>query len=234
MKRRILYISLSLCLLTCTFYLYKLHDLASVGNELFEYRCIHVNPPLIFYKNAFLKYADFLNTYPRSTYTDEEVRGFVKDYIQGMREYVPQEATWLNMQKKFINRLDYRLIEPWYIKKAALLQINMYEAYKDDATDILFTFDNPQMQKDMKLGDSTPIRQRRDAAIKEYFDFFEYAAQLRDWRKFFGSVSIPKGCTQENMMIPNTSGSIDWDRDPNSATPSSEPIDPFGRDTSVT
>lgn len=84
---RILLIGFSLIIIVIGFYLYKLHALAVEGNVLFEYRCLHVNPPLISYKNAFLKYADYLNTYPNTKYTSEEVKGFIDEYISEMKVY---------------------------------------------------------------------------------------------------------------------------------------------------
>lgn len=218
-----------LSLMIFVFYVSKLHSLAIEGNTIFEYRCLHVNPPLIGYKNSFLKYADFMNTYPNTKYTPEQVQGFIDGYISGMRAYVPEETKWLDVQKKFIDRWDYQLIEPWYIKEGGVYQWKMYEGYRDDASSLLRTFDHPETApKDLKPGDVTEEKQRRDTYSQKYFDHYEKAVQIRDWRKFFGTVPIPKGCTEENIMIPNTSGSIDWERDPNSATPSSVPIDPYG------
>lgn len=216
-----------LLIIVIGFYLYKLHALALEGNSLFEYRCLHVNPPLISYKNSFLKYADFLNTYPNTKYTPEEVQGFLDGYINGMRAYIPEETKWLDMQKKFINRWDYQLIEPWYIKEGGTYQWKMYEGYRDDAVSLLNITDNPDSAKDVKLGDVSEQRQRRDTYSQKYFVFFEKASEIRDWRKFFGTVPVPKGCTEENIMIPDTSGSIDWDRT-HEGTPSGVPIDPYG------
>ncbi len=210
-------------------YLYKLHALAVEGNALFEYRCLHVNPPLIAYKNAFLKYAEFLNTYPDTKYTPEDVKGFIDGYISGMRAYVPEETNWLEMQKKFVDRWDFQLLEPWYIREASGYQWKMYEGYRDDAASLLYMTDHPETARtDMKPGDVSEERQRRDLYSQKYFDLFERASKIPDWRKYFSSLPVPKGCTEENMMIPNTSGAIDWERGEKDATPSAVPIDPYG------
>lgn len=211
------------------FYLYKLHTLAVEWNNLFEYRCLHVNPQLIDYKNAFLKYADFLNTYPNRKYTPEEVQGFIDGYISGMRAYVPAETRWLEMQKKFIDRWDFHLFEPRYLKEAGVYQWKMYEGYRDDAASILYMADHQgTARKDLKPGDVSEERQRRDTYTRKYFELFEKEKKRFDWRKFFASVPVPKGCTEENMMIPNTSGTIDWEQETPEATPSAVPIDPYG------
>lgn len=218
-----------LTLLVFGIYTYKLHALAVEGNALFEYRCLHVNPPLIAYKNAFLKYADFLNTYPDTKYTPEQVKGFLDGYLSGVRAYVPEETKWLDMQKKFIERWDFQLIEPWYMKEYGEYQWKMYEGYRDDAKSILEKFDHPELVKSVpSLDYVSEERQRRDTYIQKYFDFYKKATQIRDWRKLLGTVPVPKGCTEENTMIPNTSGAIDWEGDDHEATPPVVPIDPYG------
>lgn len=208
------------------FFLYKLHSLAVEGNNIFEYRCLQVNPPLIAYKNAFLKFADYLKN--PNAHTGDQVKEFLDNYIAGMRAYIPEESKWLETQRKFIDRWDYQLIEPWYIKEAGEHQWKMYEGYRDDAVTLLITVDNPESAKDIRPGYVSEARQRRDSYSQKYFEFFKKASQISDWRKFFGSVPVPEGCTEENMYIPNTSGSIDWDRDSKEATPSGVPIDPYG------
>lgn len=226
---KILLLCVFMGILSFVFYIYKLHSLSVEGNALFEYRCLHVNPPLIAYKSEFLKYADFLNNYPDTQYTPEDVTGFLDGYIEGMRAYVPEETKWLEMQKKFTERWDFQLIEPWYIKEGSLYQWKMYEAYRDDAVSLLKLVDNPETisDDDLKPGNTSEERQRRDSYSQKYFDFFEKASEIPDWRKHFTSVPVPESCTDENMIIPDTSGSIDWDRDPDS-TPSGVPIDPYG------
>jgi hypothetical protein len=64
-------------------------------------------------------------------------------------------------------------------------------------------------------------------ASQEYFDFFQKAVEVRDWRKFIQYVPYPKVCNQKNTTIPESAGSIDWEG--KSATPSSDfvPIDPY-------
>lgn len=217
-----------LFMLGCGVYGMKLHSLALESNIIFEYRCLHVNPHLISYKNSFLSYADFLNSYPNTRYSPEEVKNFIDQYIAGMRAYIPEETKWLAMQKQFMDRWDFKLIEPWYVQKGTDLQWKMYEAYRDDAVYMLQINDTPGLAEKIHFDYVGEPRQRRDAYNEEYFEFYKMASELRDWKKIFSTVSVPKGCTDENMTIPNTSGSVDWDRDSNSSTPSGIPIDPYG------
>jgi len=198
---------LVLCFLIFGSYLYKLHALAVEGNNIFEQRCLKVNPHLISYKNSFLKFADYLNNPEK--YSDEKVKKFLDDYISGMKSYVLEEDKWLEMNKKYINRWGFRLIEPWYVKEASIYQMGMYEGYRDEAFYMLQLRDNKNpAEASAKFYEA---RERRSKYVGLYNDIFEKAAPLKDWRKIFGMVPLPEGCTEENMTIPDTSGSIDWE-----------------------
>jgi hypothetical protein len=141
-----------------------------------------------------------------------------------MKNYVKEENKWLAIQNKLIKRWDFQLIEPWYTKKAEDLQWKMYEAYRDDAQYILDLGEKKPVPKDFP---NLNVRDTRDKVSQEYFDFYTKAIAIKDWKKFFGRVSLPKVCTEKNLTIPNTEGSIDWEG--KSATPSSDfvPIDPY-------
>lgn len=208
------------------FYLYKLHSLAIEGNNIFEYRCLNVNPHLIAYKKTFLKFADQINNPDWAS--GEQMAELMTTYNSQMKKYVTAEDIWLTMDKKFIERWDFRLIEPWYIQKAGYLQWKMYEGYRDDAKSLTDLWDHPDQIK--ALPDPSYVseqRQRRDKYIEEYYQFFRDASEVADWRKYFGYLPVPKGCTKDNTEIPNTSGSINWGSNGQDATPSSVPIDPY-------
>ena len=206
---------LILCLLVFGFYLYKLHSLAVVGNKIFEQRCLKVNPHLISYKNSFLKFADYLNN-PKN-YSGEEVKSYWDSYISEMRAYVPEEDKWLEVDKKYINRWDFKLIEPWYIKEASVYQLEMYKGYRDEAFYMLELYDNKTLSEEFSTKFSE-AKDRRSKYVGLYEDIFDKAAPLKDWRKTFGMVPLPAGCTDENTRIPDTSGSINW------GTPTPTPV----------
>src|SRR5262245_33260258 len=111
-------------------YAYKLHSLALEGNNLFEQRCLVVNPPLIEYKNSFLQVADYLKN-PEKHATDDFKSSF-DHYIAGMRDYAEKEDAWIRNQKSYVNRWDFQLFEPSTVKEAAQYQIKMYEAQRDE------------------------------------------------------------------------------------------------------
>ncbi len=209
------------------FYLYKLHALAVEGNKIFEYRCTNVNLPLIGYKKSFLEMADYFNDPDGHPNTD--VGKAFEGYNSGMKAYVEEESKWLEMQKEYMNRWDFVLVEPWYIKQAADYQWKMYEGYRDDAKYLIETYNagGTTEEIDTKF---TEARDRRDKYEGLYYEFFDQASAISDWRKIFASVPIPEGCNEENMTIPNTSGSIDWDGSSSDPTPTPLPVD-YGAST---
>lgn len=201
-------------------YAYKLHSLAVDGDKIFAFRCTNVNPHLIAYKNSFLKFADYLNN-PKK-YTVDDARGFFDDYISEMRVYAEEESKWLEMDQKHLDRSDFKLIEPWYIKEAGGYQLKMYEAYRDFARYTVQTFDakSPSDNYEVIINE---IKDRREKYEKLYFELYGEALEINDWRKIFGNVPMPKKCKEENLIIPDTSGALNWDGTP---TPTPIPIKP--------
>jgi len=206
------------------FYLYDLHGSMVEANNIFAIRCTTVNPPLIAYKTSFLNFADAIQNPDK--YTTEQIKGFYNGYNSGMKKYVTEENKWLSLQNNFMNRWDFQLFQPWYIKKAELLQWKMYGAYRDDAQYLIDIGDQKIVLKD-PFSLNNEVRDRRDKASEEYFNFYQQATEIRDWRKYIQYVPYPNVCNEKNTTIPNTAGSIDWEG--KSATPSSEfvPIDPY-------
>lgn len=151
---------------------------------------------------------------------------FLDDYMKGVREYVPAEEKWLAMEKKYMDRWDFKLFMPWFFKQGSKLQYEMYAAYRTDAANMMGIMDHPETAKNTFFTAYNPAREKLDAAKEKYFNFYEKGPRISDWRLRFIYMPLPEGCTSENLTIPETGGSIDWDRDP-SSTPSGVPIDPY-------
>ena len=192
-------------------YLYKLHSLALIGNKIYEERCLAVNPSLTSYKKSFLSFAEALKN--PGKYTPEETTDFFNDYLAGMRGYYPKEEEWLKKQKAFIGRWDFKLIEPWYVKEAGKYQIFMYEGYRDEAQ-IAIDYLDKKISDDEFYQRFTEARQRKSKYIDLYYCVFDKALPIRDWRKIFGSVPLPAGCNDDNLVIPDTSGALDPEPSP--------------------
>lgn len=189
-------------------YAYKLHSLANEGNNLFEQRCLQVNPHLIAYKNSFLAMADMINN--PENYEAGSGSEVFQNYIAEMDNYLEAEDNWLDKQSAYINRWDFQFFEPWYIKQAADYQIQMYEGYRDDAKYMMEVY-NAGGATDELWGKQGEARDRRDKYSQLYYEFGNEATEIFDLRKFLAIVPAPEGCTEENMTIPNTSGAINWD-----------------------
>jgi hypothetical protein len=139
-----------------------------------------------------------------------------------MRSYVEEENKWLALQGDFMNDWEFKTFEPWYIKQAAEYQYKMYEGYRDDAKYMIETVDNKDATEDLE-NKSAEAKQRRDKYERLYSEFFEEASNIRDFRGYFVGLPLPEVCNEENTTIPNTSGSIDWDRNPEAPTPTAIP-----------
>ena len=200
-------------------YIYKLHALALEGNKIFEQRCLVVNPPLIAYKNSFLKFADFFKNPDK--YSGDEIKGFFNDYITGMRKYLVEETKWLETDQKYMDSWGFKLLEPWYMKQGGEYQWKLYEGYHDDAKYLLATYDQGKASEDIDMKQKD-ARIRIDKYAQLYFDLIDKASKIDDWRKQFGNVPVPKGCTEENMRIPNTTDVLEEN---DSLSPAAAPVD---------
>ncbi|MFC1627341.1 hypothetical protein ACFL18_02185 [Patescibacteria group bacterium] len=218
MKRIIKYWPKLLLLLLVVFclYLLDLRLLALQNNKIFALRCTTINPLLISYKTSFLEFTDYLKN--PDEYSEEEIKEFLDGYMNGMRKYEPEETKWLEAQNKHINRWDFKLFTPWYVKKAAHYQWKMYEAYRDDAKYMVEVMDNGSLNVDLdvKLDNS---KSRRAVYEQAYIDFFKQAGNIKDWRGRIISLPLPEACTAETLTIPNTAGSIDWQDKPSTTAP---------------
>jgi len=190
-------------------YVYKLHSLAKEWNNLFEQRCLNVNPHLISYKNSFLLIADVLNQ-PEKYGDDMSISGSFQNYIFQLRAYLEEENKWLGNHFSYLNRWDVQLFMPLYMKKAANYYHKIYEAYKDYAELVIETIDNGALTEEI-MNKTNEARIKKLEYSNLYNDSMDEILRLRDWRKVIINMPLPKGCTKENMYIPETSGSINWE-----------------------
>ncbi len=188
------------------FYIYKLHSLALEGNKIFEQRCLVVNPSLIAYKNYFLSSVNAAKNPDK--FTSDQVAAFYVSYLDGIRDYVPKEDDWIKTQSKFVNRWDFKLFEPWYVKDAGSYQVQMYEGYRDEAQALVDVLDGKITSTELEKR-FTEARDKRNKYTDLYNGVFDKAVPIMDWRKIFGSVPVPTGCNDSNLIIPSTSGSLD-------------------------
>lgn len=208
------------------FYIFKIHSLAVEGNRIFGLRCKEVNPYLISYKNLFLKYSEYVNKFVQQGSLNDQDKDklvkYFKNYLEKMEEYTKAEKNWLAIQKKFMERWDFKLFFPWYMKKGIQYQYEMYQGYLNDALYILAIKDEKKMFSDK----FSKARDQRNEAIERYNDFLFKMREIKDWRKYFMSVPLDKFCTEENLKIPSTENAIDWEKNLQEQIPEIMPIDP--------
>lgn len=211
------------------YYLYKLRTLAIEGNRIFGLRCKNVNPLLIRYKKLFLKYSDYVNKFlQQGSLNDQDKYQLVKyfkNYLEKMEEYTKAEKNWLAVQKKFMERWDFKLFFPWYMKKGIQYQYEVYQGYLNDALYIL-DIKNGKVKFKPPSEKGTEVRQKLNNAIERYNQFIlEELSGIRDWRRYVMNVPLDSLCTKENMTIPDTTNSINFEGE-TIIQPTTIPIDP--------
>ncbi len=189
-------------------YVYKYNALAMEGWKLFNERCNNVNPALIKVRNTHLGLGAAMSG--QATPSAEQ---FEKDLLalpETANRYLTQEKVWLDKQGAYINRWDFKLLEPEYIKSATRHQLAMYQSYYDyykvvgdffsagfnaKATGTKFDFEgNPIELMDKYLYE-------RNTNQDLYFKAIDKGQKIKDWRKMFAQVPEPN-CPEENMHIP--------------------------------
>lgn len=98
-------------------------------------------------------------------------------------------------------------------KHLASIGIEAYDIEDDAEMFKMYRRDNGEASDELNAIQAA-ARNRRDAAEDKYFEFFDQAAEISDWRKIFSYLPVPDGCTDENMTIPQTGGAINWDGTP--------------------
>lgn len=176
---------------------------------IYGLRCTEVNPHLIAYKNSFLNISECFKNYEVEPCEGEVVMENFENYVAEMRLYVPRENDWLEAQQELMGSWRFKLIAPYYIKQAAEYQWKMYEGYRDDAKYMLETYDTNGGNEDI-AANHAEARDRRLEYQQKYYDYIDEVSLKGDWRFRFTFLPFPEGCTQENLTIPETAGSIDW------------------------
>lgn len=191
------------------------------SQRIFDDMCNNINPTLIAYKNSYLQMWNLM----KSNGSENDVMAKMQDYINGIKKYIPLENTWLKKDSVFIDRWDFQLFQPTYMKNLAKLQIAMYQAQRDDAQGILNLYLTPQTQPNFDLAAS--VAQKVRDTTSAYFAASDAASKMKDWRKLLWR-EPPVDCPEQNLNIPQT------DIQTITATPTPTPIMVPSSDTSLT
>jgi hypothetical protein len=189
MKKVLLIISglIVLTIILCVGYLIKYQQIVNEGSEIADKQCLLVEP-LIKEKNGLYNDSLQLNTASGSA---EDYMKNNASYLDVSRKYIKAQEEWLSIENEFINRWDYKLIAPSYIKDLSRLQLSsrMAAVEAQKALDEAFTIkDNPLRQ--FALSDNVITEtKKRNQADDEYNGIIKQHANRLDIRTYF--VNIP-------------------------------------------
>lgn len=182
----------------------ELQYLANEGQVLFDARCNEVNPPLIAYKNAYIEWMQMFKEPEK--YSQEQFIDRMNAYLNGMNTYLPRETEWLGKQSEYVNRWDFQLFQPAYMKDLSRKQLAMYESYKYQAQQIVKTLSYADGTGRTELPDDvdrTAAKKMLDAS-DQYFAAYDEASANRHWTMRLWK-NPPSNCPDENLDIPDTS-----------------------------
>lgn len=173
-------------------------QLVNEGSIIADKQCLNVNPLIIQRKNS---YSETIRI-AKANGTEEEYWKEQNNYLSISKKYIQAQQLWLNEQKTFINRADYKLFIPQVIQKAGLLQ---YESREADlkatiaVTDMFKSLTDTNKQKEL----ATIIlneKKKQEAAEAELDKLWKSTTNF-DIRQ--GFIRVPKTkCPKENLEIP--------------------------------
>lgn len=201
MKKAAIIITLPLLLLAVylisSFTIYQ--RLVNEGSILADNQCLKVNPLIIGRKNSYIKSIQALENNDFEGYEGETVA-----YFEYSKMYVSEQAKWLEEQKKYMDRWEFKYFIPEYMKNAAMTQYAAREADKKSTEYLIDSFEvyqlNESLAQDLSNKAMQQIKIRNDAE-KKYDDLWDNPGKL-DWRTRF--IRAPESkCPDENFDIPD-------------------------------
>jgi len=176
----------------------KLQQLVSEGSIIADNQCLKVNPLIIDRKNSYLASIEIL-----------QASGSAKDYWTETNKYldISQKFTnaqnaWLKEQKAFIDRWDFQIFMPSYIKDASKAQYLSRDAdmKAQEALYEAFKTKNTERQNELSkiVIDQTKISTEAQDEYNKIWD----APKMLDFRTQF--INVPKSkCPANNFNIPD-------------------------------
>lgn len=198
---KIVKITLSLALFVLLIfagYEFLLQRLVNEGSLIADKQCMNVNPLIIRRKNSYLNSMKIISNKGSA---DDYMKEF-KNYLDVSNKFIAAERKWLNEEKTYMSRWDYKLILPAEIQKLGHLQYISREADMKSSQawlDMFKVIDANKQKKYIKIIiDQVNIAKNADY---EYNQIYEKGLPF-DWRMKFVKVPASK-CPKENLNIPN-------------------------------
>lgn len=199
MKKYLLFSTLILVVLGYLFLsLIMYQRLVSEGSELADKQCLTVNPIIIERKNNYLKSVQAVKDNDLGAYEAE-----TENYFESSQKYVEEQTKWIEAQRAYMDRWDFRLFLPGYMKQAAQYQYDSRKADIESTRLLIDAFEASELNQAIseELGQKSVEQvQIRNEAEKRYNDLWEKPMKL-DWRTKF--IKVPESkCPEENLYYP--------------------------------
>ena len=173
--------------------------LINEGSVLADNQCLRVNPIIIERKNHYLKSLEAIKNNDIKGYEGETVA-----YLERSKQYVTEQTKWLEAQKNYMDRWDFKHFNPSYVQDAAKYQYDSRKADTESTTLLIDAFDVAQLNQSLsnELGQKSMDKiKKRNEAEKKYDEIWNNPGKL-DWRTRFIRVSESK-CPDENFNFPD-------------------------------
>lgn len=179
-------------------YEFLFQQLVNEGSLIADKQCMDVNPLIIRRKNSYLNSMKIISDKGSA----DDYMKELKNYLDVSNKFIAAERKWLNEEKTYMNRWDYKLILPAEIQRLGQLQYISREADVKSTQailDMLKTTDTNKQKEFVKvIVDQVKIGKDADY---EYNQIYEKGLPF-DWRMKFVKVP-PSKCPKENLNIPN-------------------------------
>lgn len=167
-------------------YLFKYQQIVDEGSVLADEQCLNVEP-LIKEKKAL--YDSSLQILDASG-SAEEYMTETSRYLGVSTKFIKAQREWLNKQRIFINRWDYKLLVPSYIQELSRLQFISREADVRSQEALEEAFTTSDNKRQLELSNTVIIEaDNRNKADEDYNRIWKNYSNKFDIRTYF--VNIP-------------------------------------------
>lgn len=210
MTKRIKWIGIALACLAILFALgaglfaWRYQKIVDRFSELADEHCLTINPLIIERKTTTRDFLQLVSD-PQAFASADKYDDLTRNYYEVSSKYIDGENAWMAKQKQITGSLEFRILVPAQVQKAAVLQLAVYKADRDGSVAMMnvlnsfFSGREPEMRDFKKIADS---KNNQDKYWDEYDKLFRKNSNNRDPRLFFFSPP-PSKCPAENFDFPN-------------------------------
>lgn len=185
-------------------------SLVKEGSVLADNQCLHVNPIIIDRKNSYIKSIEALKANDFEEYERQ-----TDAYFAASEKYVTEQSKWLDTQKKYMDRWDFKYFNPSYVKAAAKHQYDSRNADTESTKLLIESYQVSQLNKSLAeeiAQKSVNKIKERNEADRKYDEIWDNPGKL-DWRTRFIKVP-PSKCPDKNFDIPDVDNFLNPETSP--------------------